>query len=402
MTQPLAGVRILVADDQHDVARTLCKPLHKAGAALRYVGDGQAALDALAAQPFDLVLVDMKMPPEDWGGLWLLSRLAAGGQRVPALVLSGEGAKQQVKQAMRLGATDWIDKGDDAGRELLDRCVKIVGDRLEQALAAASDRLPTPIAFRIARYIRTTDPDKQLAEGLHALESILRLAATVGLATTPPAPLRGITVERLASPSMGTWFDLCTALVGAPGAGTKFKQLFSWLAPDSTARQSVQEFITIRNGLAHGRATARRADRDRLDALLRRFAHRAVSAGSLDLAVPTSMTFDGSKYAVEVLVLRGTGKPIPDRVLTEDPVVSGAVLLLDTDAEPVVLAPMLASAVAEASGTVHCLQFDGLQRSRANLSPATPLKYSRADEGDEAIGEYPTATWPALAKWTAP
>ncbi|MFD8751922.1 two-component system response regulator [Kitasatospora sp. NPDC059577] len=389
-----------MADDQHDVARTLCAPLRKAGAWLRYVSDGQTALDELTAQPFDLALVDMKMPPEDWGGVWLLSQFETGGQRVPALVLSGEGAGPQLKQALRLGAADWIYK-EDAGEELLDRCVTILEERLAQALSAASNRLPTPIAFRIARYIRTTDLDKQLAEGLHTLESILRLAATVGLATTPPAPLRGITPERLAAPSMGTWFDMCTALADAPGAGAGFKRLFSWLAPDSVARRSVREFITIRNDLAHGRATARRADRDRLDALLRRFAHRATSYGSFDLAVPASMTFDGSKYAVEVLVFRGTGKPIPDKVFTQGPVVGGTVLLLDTDAEPVTLAPLLTSIIAEASGTIHCLQFDGLQRGRGGLGPVTPLRYSRASEGDEAMAEYPIATWPALAQWTA-
>ncbi|CAM5275583.1 response regulator (plasmid) [Streptomyces viridifaciens] len=401
MTQALAEARILVADDQGDVARTLCGPLRKAGARLRYVSDGQAAIEAVAAQPFDLVLVDMKMPPEEWGGLWLLRQLEAGGWRIPTLVLSGEGAKQQVIQAMRLGAADWIVK-ENAGEELLDRCVSILGERLEQALAAASDQLPTPIAFRIARYIRTTDPDKQLAEGLHALESVLRLAATLGLATTPPAPLRGITPERLANPSMGTWFNLCTALADVPGAGAGFGRLFSWLAPDSAVRQSVQEFITIRNDLAHGRAAPRRADRDRLDALLRRFAHRAASCGSSDLAVPTSMTFDGARYAVEVLVFRGTGKPNPDRVFTHTPVVNGTVLLLDRGAEPIPLAPLMASADTQASGTALCFQFDGLQRGKAGPGPTTPLKYSRADDGDEAIGAYPTATWPALAQWTAP
>ncbi|MFD0501571.1 response regulator [Streptomyces rhizosphaericus] len=143
MTDQVTGARILVADDQTDVARTLCSPLHKAGAQLRFVPDGQTALAEIATRSIDLIIVDMKMPPEEWGGLWLLRRLSLDGWRIPTLVLSGEGSKQQVIEAMRLGSADWIDK-DAAGEELLGRCTHILRDRLEQSLQLASTHLPTP------------------------------------------------------------------------------------------------------------------------------------------------------------------------------------------------------------------------------------------------------------------
>jgi CheY-like chemotaxis protein len=95
-----------VADDQSDVARTLCRPLHNAGARLRFVDNGRAALEQIATRPTDLVLVDMKMPPDEWGGLWLLQELQNGSWAVPAIALSGEGSKSQVIQALRLGAKD--------------------------------------------------------------------------------------------------------------------------------------------------------------------------------------------------------------------------------------------------------------------------------------------------------
>ena len=41
MTTPLSDAIILVADDQADVARTLCQPLRKAGALLRYSPTGK-------------------------------------------------------------------------------------------------------------------------------------------------------------------------------------------------------------------------------------------------------------------------------------------------------------------------------------------------------------------------
>src|SRR4051794_29587351 len=104
----LTGVLILVADDQTEVVRTLCEPLRREGADLRMVADGQAALAHLETTSVDLLIVDLKMPPEEWGGLWLLRQLNESGSSIPAIVLSGEG--WGVREAFRLGATDYIEK----------------------------------------------------------------------------------------------------------------------------------------------------------------------------------------------------------------------------------------------------------------------------------------------------
>ncbi|WP_405473944.1 PleD family two-component system response regulator [Streptomyces canus] len=401
MTPFLAGSRILVADDQEDVARTLCNSLRRARARLHFVTDGQTALQTLASHPFDLVLIDMKMPPGEWGGIWLLQQLHSAGIRTPSLVLSGEGAKQQVIQAMRLGATDWIDKAD-ADNELIDRTTAILADHHQQSLSAASEQLPTPIASRLARFIRITDPDKKLTEGLHTLESILRLTAIIGLASTTPFPLPGITIDRLATPSMGTWLTVCTALADSPSSSDSFKRLFSYIMPDSQTRQIVQEFVTIRNQIAHGSEAAKRGDLDRLDLLLRRFAHRATCYGVGELAVPTSMTYDGEKYTVDVLVYRGTGRPNPSAVSAKTPPVNDSVLLLNMkDDEPLALNPLMASAVAESTGDVRIYHFDGLRRTKGRLEPTSPLKLVRAHiSGEESAGAtVPILTWPAIANW---
>ncbi|WP_405430645.1 response regulator [Streptomyces anulatus] len=399
MTHPLADIQILVADDQADVARTLCNPLRRAKARLTFVEDGQAARDALAAQPFDLVVIDMKMPPEEWGGLWLLKQLHAEGSRIPTLVLSGEGATQQIIQAMRLGATDWIFK-DVADQELLDRATTILADRHKQSLTTASEQLPTPIASRLARYIRTTDSEKQLTEGLHALESLLRFAAVVGLSSTPPFVLPGITLDKLAAPAMGTWFNVCTALAGGPSASSAFRRLLSCIAPDSGARQTVQNFIPIRNGIFHDTADPSPEDLERLDSFLRRVAHRMISSRTGELIVAKSMKYDGEMYAVEALNLHGTGNPSPVEILTNIPIVNGAVLLVDKDAEPIPLSPLMVSAVAEPSGSVHCLQFNGFVRGKGRLGPASVIKFSRVNiaEGHGAAS-HPVVAWPAATAW---
>ncbi|WP_330283382.1 response regulator transcription factor [Streptomyces sp. NBC_00588] len=399
MTRLLADSRILIADDQEDVARTLCNPLRRAQARLHFVAHGEAALDLLSSHPFDLILVDMKMPPGEWGGLWLLQQLQAANFRTPILVLSGEGAKQQVIQAMRLGATDWVDKVD-ASHELVNRTTAILTDHHREALTVGSERLPLPVASRLARYIRTTDPDKQLNEGLRTLEAVLRFGAVIGIASTEPFILPGITIDRLAAPSMGTWLAICTALANNSTTSDYFKRLFSYLAPDPQGRKIVQEFIAIRNQIAHGDNVASSEDRGRLDALLRRFSHRANSYGIGELSVPTSMTYDGERYAVNVRVFRGTGNPTPASVSVSTPPVDGSVLLLNKDAEPLPLNPLMTSVTPESSDATKIFQFDGLRRVKGELGPISPLRLLPIQLGDGCHAEVaPNLTWPTIINW---
>ncbi len=58
-----AGARILVVDDNEDNLYTLTERLKREGYVdLVTAGDGAAALDRLAGEPFDLVLLDVMMP----------------------------------------------------------------------------------------------------------------------------------------------------------------------------------------------------------------------------------------------------------------------------------------------------------------------------------------------------
>ncbi|MGW1362166.1 response regulator transcription factor [Streptomyces chartreusis] len=401
MTQQLTDVRILVADDQKDVARTLCRPLQRAGARLYYITDGQAALDQMASRPYDLVLIDMKMPPGEWGGLWLLQQMTTEGWSIPSLVLSGEGSKQQVIEALRLNAQDWIVKDDTA--DLLERCASILTKHHQTSLETATHQLPTPLAYRFARYARTADVDKKLIEGLHTLEAILRFAAAIGLASTPPTPLKGITAEQLAAPSMGTWFTLCTALAKASNAGQDFTRTLSWLLPESSDHQGLQTLIALRNAIAHGREHSQPPQENPLHALLTRFAHRATCARRIRLVTPISMTYDGTQFFVDVLNLKGIARPTPETVALPTSVVTGQPLLIAKDGAPTPLAPWLLTPPNEGPGTVRCLLFDGLQRTKGTaLSTTTPFRYTKTDEGEKPPPVmHPQAVWPTLAKWTA-
>lgn len=117
MSDPLS---ILWADDQPNVSQTFAALINEIGARVTHATDGTAALDCLRTGPFDVLITDLKMPPGEWGGLWLLEQMQLAKIRVPTLVLSGEGTQIETIKAIRSGADDYVTK-DLADSELVQR-----------------------------------------------------------------------------------------------------------------------------------------------------------------------------------------------------------------------------------------------------------------------------------------
>ena len=103
MTNPR---RILVVDDEPKMRRLLEMTLQGMGHAVVQAGDGQEALDLLAAEPCDLVLSDMRMPRLD--GLGLLRSMRERGLETPVVMLTAHGTVESAVEAMKLGAVDYI------------------------------------------------------------------------------------------------------------------------------------------------------------------------------------------------------------------------------------------------------------------------------------------------------
>ena len=98
------ALRVLVADDNPTnrfVAQTV---LTSVEAEVSAVGDGQAALSALAAQPFDVVLMDIKMPVMD--GIEALQAIRASGAAwagIPVIALTANAGRDDVKRYETIG-----------------------------------------------------------------------------------------------------------------------------------------------------------------------------------------------------------------------------------------------------------------------------------------------------------
>ena len=133
--------KILVADDDQALSRTLSWILKENGYDVLTVPGGEHLFEHLQAEPFDLLLLDIMMPKVD--GLQLLQKVKSDPRYkdLPVLMISSMPPEEATVRSLGLGAADFIPKPFRV-RELLAR-VKAhlrVGRELNQARAEARSR----------------------------------------------------------------------------------------------------------------------------------------------------------------------------------------------------------------------------------------------------------------------
>jgi DNA-binding NtrC family response regulator len=97
---------ILVVDDEEIVRRAHVRTLDNANCRVHTVANGADALRVLENEPFDVVLLDLRMPGMD--GMSLLKTLKARWPEV--IVITGYPCVETAKEAIRLGAHDYLAK----------------------------------------------------------------------------------------------------------------------------------------------------------------------------------------------------------------------------------------------------------------------------------------------------
>jgi two-component system nitrogen regulation response regulator GlnG len=103
--------RILVADDEESMRWVLSKALRKKGFTVDLAGDGDEALRLIQSQPYDLAVLDIKMP--GISGLDLLSRIRESKQDLLVVIMTAEASMKNAVEAMKRGAYDYITKPFD-------------------------------------------------------------------------------------------------------------------------------------------------------------------------------------------------------------------------------------------------------------------------------------------------
>jgi len=110
--------RILVVEDNLDLAELVRMHLRDAGYAVEPCSDGRSALQRLQAAPFDMVILDLMLPGMD--GLELCRRLRAQPNYLPILMLTAKSSELDRVLGLEVGADDYVTKPFSI-RELLAR-----------------------------------------------------------------------------------------------------------------------------------------------------------------------------------------------------------------------------------------------------------------------------------------
>jgi two-component system response regulator HydG len=100
--------RVLIVDDQIDMAETLAEGLDERGYDTTACGSSTEAARRLDAEAFDAVVTDLRMPGVDGMGLLTLSRKLAPER--PVIVMTGYGAIETAVDAIREGAYHYLTK----------------------------------------------------------------------------------------------------------------------------------------------------------------------------------------------------------------------------------------------------------------------------------------------------
>lgn len=101
-------IRILVVDDDVEVADTVKEFLSHAGYSVTAVYGGREALTRFREGNFQLVITDLKMPEID--GIELLETIKTIDNKVSVVVITGYGTIESAVKAIKLGAYDFIQK----------------------------------------------------------------------------------------------------------------------------------------------------------------------------------------------------------------------------------------------------------------------------------------------------
>jgi len=135
----MADGRILIADDEDGLRWVLEKGFRGAGYQVTAVKDGTAALRESEAQPFDLILLDIRMPGLD--GLTLLGQIREKHPEAQVVIMTAHGTVETAIQAMQRGAYDYLAKPFDLDEALLLTERALTARRLSQEVTSLKNGL---------------------------------------------------------------------------------------------------------------------------------------------------------------------------------------------------------------------------------------------------------------------
>jgi DNA-binding NtrC family response regulator len=121
-------IKALVIDDEQIVLDSVSKILTSENYEVETTLSGREGLEWAVKKDYDVILTDIRMP--DIGGMRVLRDVKRAKPAMPVIMITGYATVQSAVQAMKLGASDYIEK-------------PFTPDRLLKAVAVALDRAKT-------------------------------------------------------------------------------------------------------------------------------------------------------------------------------------------------------------------------------------------------------------------
>lgn len=100
--------KILVVEDESHLAKGLQFNLEREGYEVVVAGNGEAALQCMGEQTFDLMILDLMLPK--MGGLEVAKKIRESNTRFPILMLSAKSAEEDRAVGLEMGADDYMAK----------------------------------------------------------------------------------------------------------------------------------------------------------------------------------------------------------------------------------------------------------------------------------------------------
>jgi len=136
-----APARVLVIEDNRNLATGLRNNLEIEGYLVELAADGATGLAAARASSPDLIILDLMLPEMD--GYRVLRTLREDGNDTPVLILSARGEEADKVLGFHLGADDYVPKPFG----LLELLARVDALLRRAASVGAKHRLPTPATF---------------------------------------------------------------------------------------------------------------------------------------------------------------------------------------------------------------------------------------------------------------
>ncbi len=150
---------LLVADDNEMNRDLLARRLSRRGFTVETAADGQEALDRIAEQSFDVIVLDIMMPRVD--GMEVLRRVRekTGAADLPIIMATAKSESQDVVRALEMGANDYVTKPLDFQIVLARVQTQLSLKRTREELKSAHARMKADLeaAARVQQALLPTD-----------------------------------------------------------------------------------------------------------------------------------------------------------------------------------------------------------------------------------------------------